>query len=144
MTRSPILIAVSAVLLSACEPSFVEVTFDGVPKCEGSKLSHDIVVKLDGPRVSSFHRLTGDGSPVSTKLVVGKLYKLKAYKCVSDPCEVEANLFHGEDVNAPEGKTARLTLKLPGAPECVPLAPPPAPAAEDAGTPPAAAPPDAG
>jgi hypothetical protein len=117
-----------ALMLSACEPSFVEVTFDGVPKCEGSKLTQEIVVKLDGPRVSSMNRLNGDGAPMTAKLVAGKLYKLKAYKCTSEPCEAEANLFHGADLTAPEGKTGRLTLALPGAPGCVPLAPPPAPA----------------
>ena len=62
---------------------------------------------------------------MSGKLVAGKLYKLKAYKCVTEPCESEANFFHGADLTAPEGKTGRLTLELPGAPGCVPLTPPP-------------------
>lgn len=131
MTR--ILLGVIAVVgLSACEPSFVEVTFDGVPKCEGSKLEHDVVVKIDGPRGSSFHRISGDGAPMSTKLVAGKLYKLKAYKCAGEPCESEKNFFHGADLQAPEGKTGTVKLELPGAPGCVVLAPPPV---EDAGTP---------
>ncbi len=125
----------AVIVLSACEPSFVEVTFDGVPKCEGSKLSADVIVKLDGPRVSSFYRINGDGAPLTTKLVAGKIYKLKAYKCVSDPCETEKNFFHGADVTAPEGKTGRVTLSLPGVPECVSLAPPPAAVIEDAGAP---------
>ena len=129
MTRTA-LVVFAAFALSACEPTFVDVTFDGVPKCEGSKLESEIVLKLEGPRASFFQRITGDGSPVSTKLVAGKLYKLKAYKCVSDPCESEKNLFHGADVSAPEGKTGRVTLSLPGAPACVSLAPP---AEQDAG-----------
>jgi hypothetical protein len=98
-----------------------------------------MVLKLDGPRVSSFHRVTGDGREVGTKLVAGKLYKLKAYKCTSEPCETEKNFFHGEDVTAPE-KAGRVTLTLTGAPECASLAPPPAAPVEDAG----AAAPDAG
>jgi hypothetical protein len=137
MTRT--LLGVIAVIgLTACEPTFVDVTFDGIPKCEGSRLESEIVLKMEGPRVSFFQRVTGDGAPVSSKLVAGKLYKLKAYKCVSEPCENEKNLFHGADVNAPEGKTGRVTLSLPGAPACVSLAPPPVEApAEDAGTAPA-------
>ena len=129
MTRSGMALGVVAVVtLAACEPSFVEVTFDGVPKCDGTRLTSEIVVKLEGPRVSSFHRLTGDGAPLTTKLVAGKLYKVKAYKCVSEPCETEANLFHGSELTAPEGKTGTLTLSLPGAPGCAPVVP------EDAGT----------
>lgn len=122
-----------ALLLCGCEPSFVEVTFDGVPKCAGSKLTQEIVVKLEGPRVSSFNRLKGDGAPMTAKLVAGKLYKLKAYKCASEPCEVEANFFHGGELTAPEGKTGQLTLWLPGAPGCVPLAAPPPAESPDAG-----------
>ena len=119
-----------ALLLCSCEPSFVEVTFDGVPKCEGSKLTQEIVVKLEGPRVSWFQRFTGDGATMTTKLVAGKLYKLKAYKCASEPCEVEANFFHGGELTAPEGKTGHLTLALPGAPGCAPLAVPQPPAVD--------------
>lgn len=134
MTRSLLVPGVCALLLSACEPTFVEVTFDGLPKCETNKLSTEIVVKIDGPRSTSMHRARGDGEPMTAKLVVGKLYKVKAYKCASDPCETEKNLFHGDELTAPEGKTARMTLSLPGAPACVPPEPPPAPAAaEDAG-----------
>lgn len=119
---------------SGCEPTFVDVTFDGVPKCEGSRLSSEIALKLEGPRVSFFQRVTGDGSPVTTKLVAGKLYKLKAYKCESEPCETEKNLFHGADVTAPaEGKPSRVMLTLPGAPECKVLAPPPVEGTPDAG-----------
>lgn len=136
MTKSLFAVGVGALLLTACEPTFVEVTFDGLPKCETNKLSTEIVVKIDGPRSSSMHRARGDGEPMTAKLVVGKLYKVKAYKCASDPCETEKNLFHGDELTAPEGKTARMTLALPGAPACVPPEPPPAPApapAEDAG-----------
>ncbi len=128
MNRSRIVLGAFAVIgLSACEPTFVEITFDGVPQCVGSKLTSEIVVKLEGPSVSFMQRLKGDGGPVTTRLVAGKLYKLKAYKCVSEPCEAQANFFHGGDLNVPaEGKTARLTLDLPGAPGCLPLTPPPA------------------
>ena len=120
MTRSATVLAVIAVIgFSGCEPTFVDVTFDGVPKCEGSRLSSEIVLKLEGPRISLFQRIKGDGAPVTTKMVAGKLYKLKAYKCESEPCETEKNLFHGSDVTAPEGKTGRVTLNLPGAPACV-------------------------
>ena len=132
MTRSATVLGVIAVIgFSGCEPTFVDVTFDGVPKCEGSRLSSEIVLKLEGPRISLFQRIKGDGAPVTTKMVAGKLYKLKAYKCESEPCEIEKNLFHGSDVTAPEGKTGRVTLTLPGAPECLVRAPPPAPPARD-------------
>ena len=135
MTSSRIVLGASAVIgLTSCEPTFVDVTFDGVPRCEGGKLTSEIALKIEGPRVSSFHLIKGDGGPVTTKLQAGKLYKLKAYKCVSDPCEVEANFFHGGDLQAPaEGKTGRLTLELPGAPGCIPLTPPPAAEVPDAG-----------
>ena len=132
MTRTA-LVLFAETALCACEPSFVEDTFDGLPKCEGSKLESEIVVKLDGPRTSFFQRLNGDGSVMTTKLVAGKLYKLRAYKCVSDPCETEKNMFHGADVTAPEGKTGGVTLSLPGAPACVSLAPARDAAVEDAG-----------
>ena len=134
MTRSATALGVIAVIgFSGCEPRFVDVTFEGAPKCEGSKLTADIMLKLEGPKVSFSQRLTGDGAPVETKMVAGKLYKLKAYKCESEPCETEKNLFHGSDVTAPEGKTGRVTLTLPGAPACVVFAPTPA-AVEDAGS----------
>lgn len=134
MTR--ILLGVFAVVgLSACEPSFVDVTFDGVPKCgPDTKLENEIVVKIDGPKVSSFFRVKGDGAPMTSKLVAGKIYKMKAYKCAAEPCESEKNFFHGADLQAPEGKTGTVKLELPGA-SCVSSAPPPAPAVEDAGTP---------
>ena len=140
MTR--ILLGVFAVVgLSACEPSFVDVTFDGVPKCEGdTKLENEFVVKIDGPKVSSFFRVKGDGAPMTSKLVAGKLYKMKAYKCASEPCEAEKNFFHGADIQAPEGKTGTVKLDLTGAPACVAPAPPPAPAEVDAGAPAEAAP----
>ena len=134
MTR--ILLGVFAVVgLSACEPSFVDVTFDGVPECEGSQLENEIIVKIDGPRSSSFFRITGDGAPMTAKLVEGNIYKLKAYKCASEPCESEKNFFHGADLQAPMGKTGTVKLELPGAPGCMVRAPPPAPPApvEDAG-----------
>ncbi len=134
MTRSLFPVGLCALFLTACEPTFVEITFDGLPKCETHKLSTEIVVKIDGPRSTSMHRARGDGEPMTAKLVVGKLYKVKAYKCAGEPCETEKNLFHGDELTAPEGKTARMTLSLPGAPACVPPEPPPAPAAvEDAG-----------
>ncbi len=132
MTRSATVLGVIAIIgFSGCEPTFVDVTFEGVPKCEGSQLSAEILLKLEGPRVSLFQRIKGDGAPVTTKMVAGKLYKLKAYKCESEPCEIEKNLFHGSDVTAPEGKTGRVTLTLPGAPECMVRAPPPPPPARD-------------
>ena len=134
MTRSATALGVIAVIgFSGCEPRFADVTFEGVPKCEGSKLTAEILLKLEGPKVSFSQRLTGDGALVETKMVAGKLYKLKAYKCESEPCETEKNFFHGSDVTAPEGKTGRVTLTLPGAPGCVVFAPGPA-AVEDAGS----------
>lgn len=133
MIRSATVLGVIAAIgFSGCEPSLVDVTFDGVPKCESSRLSSEILLKLEGPKISLSQRITGDGAQVTTRMVAGKLYKLKAYKCETEPCESEKNLFHGSDVTAPEGKTGRVTLTLPGAPECVSLAPPPA-RVEDAG-----------
>lgn len=124
MTRSAtVLGGVAALALCACEPSFVDVTYTGAPKCEGSKLTNDVVVKIEGPRASSMLRLTGDGAAMAGKLVAGKLYKVKAYKCVSEPCESPANLFHGEEFTSPEGKAGTVALTFPGAPACVPLAP---------------------
>lgn len=124
MTRTAtVLGGVGALFLSACEPIYVDVAYLGAPKCEGSKLTHEVVLKIDGPRASSMFRITGDGAPLGGKLVAGKLYKVKAYKCASEPCESPANLFHGEDFTAPEGKTGTIALTFPGAPACVPLAP---------------------
>lgn len=134
MTKFAFVPAVIAVIVfSACEPTFVDVTFDGVPKCEGTRLSSEIVLKIEGPRLSFFQVIKGDGAEVSTKMVAGKLYKLKAYQCVSEPCENEKNFFHGADITAPE-KSGSVKLELPGAPGCKSLAPPPAAPAEDGGT----------
>jgi hypothetical protein len=129
---SRVFFAVSAATLCACEPKLVDVTYEGVPKCESGHLAQDIALKLLGPRVSSSFRVTGDGAPLTGKLVAGKLYKLKAYKCASNPCESDANFFHGEDVTAPvEGQPGTVTLHIKGAPACVTAGA--APAAVDAG-----------
>lgn len=135
MTRSIPAALVLLALFSACAPKFSEVTLTGAPLCPNSKLSSEVVLKVEGPRVSLMQRLNGTQATVDAKLEQGKAYTVKAYRCVAEPCEAPANLFSEQKLTAPETPTGTLALELKNAPECVALAPPAPAATEDAGAP---------
>jgi hypothetical protein len=122
-----------ALVIAGCEPKFAQVTFAGAPVCPDSKLQRDVVVKVDGPRVSVMQRLNGREGGFTAKLQQGKEYELKAYACATEPCETSANLADTQKVTAPESETGSVTLELKGLPPCEPVAPPPS-ATADAGS----------
>lgn len=126
-----------AVGLLGCEPKFSEVTLTGLPTCPNSRLSADLVVKVNGPRASNFQRLDGVRTPTSVKLQQGKTYTVQAYFCKTEPCEVPAQLLSESTITAPEADTGSVAVNLKNLPDCVAVPPPsPPPAAEpvDAGS----------
>lgn len=133
-----ILIALaSSLVLLGCEPKFSTVTFTGLPACPESRLTAEVMVKLDGPRVSVMERLDGRKDTMTAQLQRGKQYTVKGYFCRSEPCETPAQLLSESTVTAPDAETGSLPLGLKNLPDCVAVAPP-EPAAEpdaDAGAP---------
>ena len=123
--RSVMAVAAGAVLCG-CEPKFSEVTLTGLPSCPDSKLSAEMVVKIDGPRVSLFQRVNGSQASIPGKLQQGKQYVVKAYFCRTEPCEVPGQLISESTITGPEAATGTVALGLKNLPDCVAV-PPPAP-----------------
>ncbi len=138
MSLRILVVLVGALALFGCEPKFANVTLTGLPTCPGSRLSAEVMVKLEGPRVSMMERVNGTQSSIAGKLQQGKTYAVKAYFCKTEPCETPAQLLSESTVTAPEAESGSLALGLKNLPDCVAVAPPPTPAAAadgDAGAP---------
>ena len=121
----------SAFALFGCPPKFAKVTFTGLPTCPNSRLSAEVMVKIEGPRISMMERVNGTQASIAGELQQGKTYAVKAYFCKTEPCETPAQLLSESTVTAPEAETGVVALGLKNLPDCVAVAPPPVPAAAD-------------
>jgi hypothetical protein len=139
MTLRSVVAVVAGAVLCGCEPKFSDVTLTGLPSCPGSTLSAELVVKIEGPRVSLMQRVNGSQASIPGKLQQGKQYAVKAYFCKAEPCEVPGQLISESTITAPEAASGTVPLGIKNLPDCAAVAPPTPPAPAE----PAAAP-DAG